>query len=291
MSHPFTGIGARVSAQYHLTDRMDEWNRNPFVSALGPYMDDKALKMAMSRNPFVAGDLTGLPPHLLEVKLSKIVDEAFVSTTSTLQIGHALQKMLFVGLMRRDPNKSTTWKQIYESGANKGKAIDDLPWSSQWADGYSLQAMTGMGKTHNIKRYLQLVPQVIDHGPVSGMPWTSQVQLVWLHVDMSFDGTLGGFLLQIVSAVDVALGTNYRREYTVRGLTVQKLQTHVIDLLQQHFIGILVIDELQRVNTAGAHSPEQVAIFFGVRYRDNSRLNRAEGSAYGEDEATRFADT
>lgn len=250
------------AANYHVTAGMPEWNRNPFISALGEYRDDLGLKNAMSRDPFSGYNLSDLPPHLCDAVRDKLIDEAFVVTTNALYVARNLQRMLFTGLRRRDPSRRDVWRRLYETGALKGKNVVEMPWSSEWADGLSVLALTGMGKTHLIARFLQLYPQVIRHSRFPGMPWHRQTQLVWLHVDMSFDGTLGGLVLAMASALDAALGTEYKKQCVARGMSVQKAQVIVIDALAQHFLGLLWIDELQRINMAGAHNPDQIATFF-----------------------------
>ena len=255
-------MGIRVSARYHQTPDMEQWNRNPLISALGPYHDDAKLAEMLKRNPYDNLSIERLPKHIKRIWIEKLRDEAFVPITDNIEIAQTVQTMLFMGLMRRDPTGPEVWAGLYESGRQKGRSIDELPWSSEWADGLSISAMTGRGKTHAIKRYLSLLPQVIDHDTFPGVPWKKQSQLVYLYFDMSFDGTLGGLLYQIVSAFDLALGTNHRSEYFQRGMTLMKLQVYVIDLLRQVFCGFLVIDELQKANTITGHSPELVAGFF-----------------------------
>jgi hypothetical protein len=87
-------------------------------------------------------------------------------------------------------------------------------------------------------------------------------QVAWLYIGMSHDGSLGGLLLQILVELDVCAGTNYSRERSLTGLSNEKLAVQVGIILNNHAVGVLVIDELQGRNFAGGARGGLAATFF-----------------------------
>lgn len=112
-----------------------------------------------------------------------------------------------------------------------------------------VKGIAGLSKSVTINRSLQLLgPQVIEHGAVEAALWKRAVQLNHLLVPMSHDGSRGGLLTGILLAVDAALKTTYSIEIPRKYRTVEKQVGAVIGLLHALYLGVLVIDEIQRMN-------------------------------------------
>lgn len=87
-------------------------------------------------------------------------------------------------------------------------------------------------------------------------------QLSWLYVAMSHDGTLGGLMLQILYALDDALGTQYSTDKSLTGSSNEKLAVRLGVIFRNHGLGVLVIDELQSRNFEGRGLGRFAATFF-----------------------------
>lgn len=82
--------------------------------------------------------------------------------------------------------------------------------------------------------------------------WSHLVQILWLYVGMSHDGSLGGLLLSILCAIDEATGcTSYSQSRSLIGLSNEKLAVRIGIILRNHGVGVLVIDEIQGRNFSG----------------------------------------
>jgi len=79
---------------------------------------------------------------------------------------------------------------------------------------------------------------------------------------MSHDGTLGGLLLNILCAIDEAIGTSYSTQPSLIRLSNEKLAVHVGIILRIHAVGVLVIDELQQRNFSRMAHGGLAALFF-----------------------------
>lgn len=255
-----------TDAVYCHTIGMPEWNNNPFISALGAYRTDDELYRALYYNPYAGRDFAQTGNHLRDAQIDKLVAEAYVVTTKDLMLASAVQRMLWTGLDRRPPVAPATWQDLakFSEAAKAGVSIDAIPWRASWADAGNESEITGMGKTHRLRRILALWHQAIAHRRVPGMPWEEYHQVVWLYLDMTFNGSLSGLLLHMLNEVDRALDnkTKYAIEYPKRARNVQQLQVWVIDVLKRHFCGLIVLDELQAISLLKGVDPELVGNFF-----------------------------
>jgi hypothetical protein len=118
---------------------------------------------------------------------------------------------------------------------------------------------SGMGKSLTVETVLSLIPQAIRHNEYNGKPF-DRTQIVWLKVDAAKDGSAKGLCRTIFSALDRIMGTNYYKQYfsypARDSLEVLAKLAYVFGL------GILVIDEVQRLNLARSGGEKELINFF-----------------------------
>lgn len=250
-------------AEYVSFAEFPEWNGNPLIAALGEFRGDEALERKLYRNPF-AGRRLDVAAHFRDAMLNLLTTHPFVVTPQDLMMAINIQRMLYMGLVGRDPSKGSTWTEIKNFATFRGKGVDIVPWNATWADAARLAEITGMGKTHRLTNILRLWPNAIEHGPMDSADWIRYLQLVWLYVDMSYDGNLYALLLHILRGVDVALEhrTTYAVDIPKRARNVSQLQVWVIDVLKRHFCGVLWLDEMQAISLVRGKDSALVMNFF-----------------------------
>jgi hypothetical protein len=132
---------------------------------------------------------------------------------------------------------------------------------SSTAAGFNIVGMSGVGKSRSVLRILNLYPQVIRHSQYRGKNFTES-QLTWLKLECPFDGNTKGLCIQFFKAVDSILGTNYRRsfgrDYRIQDAMLSDMST----VAANHFLGVLVIDEIQRLSLAKSGGAEKMLNFF-----------------------------
>lgn len=252
-----------VDATYYITEGMPEWSNNPLVAALGPYRAADELGRDLYRNPYAGRNFATIAPHLRDAAIDELTSGAFVVSPRELEFATQMQRMLWTGLARRNPRRPEVMASVAKFTLERGRDLDSLPWSSEWADAGKVAEPTGVGKSHIPKRILSLWPQAIRHGKLEGV-WNGWTQVVWLRLDMSFDGNLNGLLVHILREIDLALDltTDYATAYPKIAKNRQKLQVWVIDTLKRHFCGMIVLDELQAISLLMGPDSELVANFF-----------------------------
>lgn len=120
------------------------------------------------------------------------------------------------------------------------------------ANNYSTQAATGsilgvpgVGKTSTIRRSLALLPQVIEHTEYLGKPFFYK-QILYLTVECPSDCSVKSLALNLVVALDRAIGSNYFTQLiSLRSVAASAVAAQVKILCLTHRVGLILIDEIQ----------------------------------------------
>ncbi len=181
------------------------------------------------------------------------IEHAFAPTFMAVEAAMAMQKMLYQYLETRNPLLAENRSRIYATAQLKQGWSPITGWAPWSAQGAVLRGLTGCGKSHVCMRFLGAFPQVIHHGPREECGWLELRQLVYLRVELSFDGTPGGFVELLYRTLDATLGTSYADDNLKKGISVNRQLGAFIHLLNVHRCGLIVLEEVQRKNlVAGA---------------------------------------
>lgn len=235
---------------------------NPFLGALEEYVSTDKLGERLSTSPLTGVDIRNLGMQERLDLLDRLSEEFFEPTSTSLEIVIRLLRLIRKGYINRDPSNPKVRRLTMELASYGGYELSRLPWSSINAKGMTIYGITGVGKTYDIERGLNLLPQYIEHGENKKAGWKRMTQIVWLKVGMSHDGSLGGLLLQILVAIDEAIGTMYSLDNNLIRLSNEKLAVRLGIVLRNHGVGVLVIDEIQERNFQGYGRGEFAATFF-----------------------------
>jgi hypothetical protein len=95
----------------------------------------------------------------------------------------------------------------------------------------------------------KLFPQVIHHREYQGrkIPYT---QVVWLKVECPYNKSVGAFCKNVYSEIDRVLGTRFYEKYGEKPGKIDTLAKRLIKAVSQINLGVLVIDEIQKIQKA-----------------------------------------
>lgn len=128
----------------------------------------------------------------------------------------------------------------------RGSSAND--YSTQAATG-SILGVPGVGKTSTIRRSLALLPQVIEHEMYMGKPFFCK-QVLYLTVECPSDCSVKSLALNLVAALDRAIGSNYLHQLTsLRSVAASAIASQIKVLCLTHHVGLLLIDEIQNTVT------------------------------------------
>ncbi len=112
-----------------------------------------------------------------------------------------------------------------------------------------------------MERILNLYPQVIHHGRYRDRSFIN-AQVVWVKLDCPFDDSAKGLCVNFFQALDDMLGTNYQRNYARSRRTADEMLPNMALAAANHFLGVLVIDEIQRLSSARSGGADRMLSFF-----------------------------
>lgn len=234
---------------------------HPLIAPLAEALRVDNIELRIRRSPLDGVDVAVLSHEVRHHLLDEMQEHLFEPTAMTLNLGTRLLRMIQRGYLSRDPRQLAVRKQAMAIAGHKGSKLSDLPWFDLYAKCMRVAGETGTGKTYEVLNTLRLLPRFVMHLENKEAGWSHFVQITWLYVSMSHDGSLGGLLLSILAAVDETIGTSYSTQSSLARMSNEKLAVHVGIILRIHAVGVLVIDEIQQRNFTGGHG-ELTALFF-----------------------------
>lgn len=264
-----------------------DFKTNPYLSAILDHLETDQIEERLAFSPLVGVDITSINLQDRYDLLDRMQEELFEPTISSSEIVTRLYRLIRRGYIARDPRNASVRRRTMEIARLAGGEMSDVSWFTTYAKGMRLSGITGIGKSYELVRGLKLLPRYIEHGRNNAAGWTHLVQVVWLYVPMSHDGSLGGLLLQILVAMDEAAGTDYSKDNKLTGLSNEKLAVQIGIIFRNHGLGVLVIDELQERNFTGAKAA--LAATFFLRLLNFGIPVVLAGNPYGLLALDRFA--
>jgi len=219
-----------------------ELSGNPFLDALPELISKKDFMEQICSFPGIPYNLNQLSSgerrkHVMDL------DQLFIPMDYMYNIYDLLYRAIISNYKTHTMKENI--RQINEIYWNDklGKPINN-EYSTQSYSG-AILGVPGIGKTSTIRRCLQMIPQVITHQRYYNEIFYYK-QITYLMVECPSDCSLKALSLNIISAVDKAIGSNYFIETSkaIR-LSASALAIKVKIICANHHVGVLVIDEIQ----------------------------------------------
>lgn len=239
-----------VKAKYS-RQRLPNYKGNPFIEALPKiYSADEVGKR-----------LTYFPPYDssqrewdIEERIHLIegINQFNQVLPQHIELARAVSRVLRGGYIHRNPLSTAFVRQfsigfekiLQEGLSEKGTNISgNVP----TANGFALVGDSGTGKTTAMNNILSLYPPVIGHTIYKGKPLPLK-QLVWLKLDCPANGSLKVLCQNFFNKVDFLLGSIYSKQYVKQRCTKETLLAPMAQIASLHGLGVLVIDEIQRLS-------------------------------------------
>ncbi|MFM0034168.1 ATP-binding protein [Paraburkholderia strydomiana] len=244
-----------VAAEYRDAP-IAQYQGNPLIEALPPIRSEVDAAAAMALYPDEPGDETRLSKevrlHCID-RLLQLVQPLPIH----LELESALSSLMRSGYAGRNPLAQSTWRHVYSLAV--GESTESGFRST--ASTLSVVGLSGIGKSTALESILRLYPQAIRHRKYRGQELI-QVQIPWLKIECPFDGSLTGLCHAFFRALDRAIGEErYARRYrSARGIV--QLVHQIEQIASTHFVGVLIIDELQHLRVAKTGGKDDMLNFF-----------------------------
>lgn len=240
---------------------IEEYAGNPFIEALPPIMTKEQVIDSISFYPKHNDDNRLLDDSLRIHLISQKLTQVFQPLTRHIELERKISLMIRLGYVSRNP----TTKDYTKSLIGGYKDINKINYSSNnnvmTANSVSVIGVSGLGKTSSINRILNTIPQTIKHEIYKGNE-LNIIQVTWIKIDCTFDGSVKGLLLEFFSKVDSIVGTTYFEKYGTGKRTTDTLLSIMAQVCRNIGLGILVIDEIQHLSQAKSGGAEKMLNFF-----------------------------
>ncbi|CAM3938021.1 ATP-binding protein [Cohnella lubricantis] len=228
---------------------------NPFIEALPERIDLSTFIDALYSVPPLDSKYNNLCVEDRLEFVQQIRPDFWLPLPSHYEKYRNLYSMIKIGYQSRNPmhaifNRQFAigWEEIFKAGTDEKAA--NLAGNMHTAQSLAEIAINGYGKTQMYERMLtRLFPQVIHHKEYQGRMLT-QSQLVWLKVECPYNKSVGTFCKSFYAEVDKLLGTKFYEKFAEKPGTIDKLVIRMIKTVAQINLGVLVIDEIQRIQKA-----------------------------------------
>lgn len=227
---------------------LPEHQGNPLIEALPPIMDNTSLAKSIRVSEQVAEQERYLPDHLREKVLLRMY--RFVEpTTNYLRVFRAIENAILESYVNKNPLSSTTQHWLHYLDHDEMKSHPAAGRFKGRPTSITVLGPSGAGKSHMLDRILSLYPQKITHRVYQEKP-LEIVQIPYIKIDFPVNGTLSGLIDSIHERIDELTGSNdANRNY--RGKESLAIAANYLERkLRWHFVGVIVIDEVQSINSS-----------------------------------------
>lgn len=210
---------------------------NPFLAAMPEMLSQSDFSSEIKSFPKLPPDLPSMTSEERRQALP-MLSSIFVP----MGFMYALYDQLYRAI-RSTYSSRTMLEEVRQTNALfRGSTINN--YSTQATTG-SILGIPGVGKTSTIRRSLALLPQTIEHTAYMGKPFYAK-QVLYLAVECPSDCSVKSLALNLVAALDRAVGSNYLNQLTsLRSIAASAIATQVKILCLTHHIGLILIDEIQ----------------------------------------------
>ena len=255
----------RVQKADYVEQAVWSYRHVPTIEALGKTLSRKDVAMRLAQRPPFEDDMRRAASHDRLEMVQAAMLEWFEPLPFHLDLHESISRAIRGGLSQRNPFTPGYYR-------DSGVQIDHF-WSPprtfqrSSALGFQLTGISGGGKTSAIERDLSLYPQWIQHTEYTGKPFRFD-QLTWLHLDCPFDVSVRGLCVNFIQAVDAIFKppkpeASYLHLYNKGNrATVDTLIPSIAAIATNHCLGLLVIDEIQRLALAKSGGAERMLAFF-----------------------------
>jgi hypothetical protein len=256
----FVGKGAVVEAKY-ITPDLPKYKDNPLEEAL-PRINTRIQAVnGMQRFPKYHQKMRNLPAHK-RTHMVMDIQHFYQPLPVHLRLEGMVSRVIRDGYLSRnpiDPAYSGSLRERLEFFKSKQSSECQF---KPTAASFFIVGMSGVGKSTGMLSVLSMTPQVIVHSNYKGRNFT-KLQIVWLRLECPQDGgSTIGLCLDFFKTVDDILGTNYYKDYGSKARNADEMLLFMAVVVANHYIGLMVIDEIQNLSRAKGGGATQILNFF-----------------------------
>lgn len=239
-------LRGEIQEAKYMTTGLSDYDHNPLILALPSIWDPKTAIKKIMYLPTYKEEEMELPMHLKLHCVQRL--RSFVMPLNRhIELEQAISRTIRYGYTGRSIPNSKEWIEYLL----KKDILNALNPCLSTASSFAIIGYSGIGKSTAIERILINYPQVIVHKIFEEI-YLNHTQLVWLKLECPSNASARALCIHFFQAVDQILGTKYEDAYVRKRSTKEDLLDDVARVCYLHSLGMFVIDEIQRLNSAGS---------------------------------------
>jgi hypothetical protein len=276
--------GAPPVAAYYREAELAHHRDNPLQEALDPIPSEQDWAIAIGNYIDFDPSIRAASIHIRRQALERV--RALVQPQSMhIRAALNLDCLLRAGYIARNPYQNGQIRLMPVMPMENTNSLDERQPSNYNRDlvrahrremldqalvrGMAVLGPSGMGKSTLFRSILLNYPQVIRHNSYKGQEFMFQ-QIVWMMLECPHNGSRKQLIVKMFHEIDALIGTNYRQSHA-KG----EIDAYLIPNLERVNavlrIGIIVIDEVQRLAHAHATSATEMLEFL-VQFSNTVRI-------------------
>lgn len=222
---------------------LPEHQGNPFIEALRPKATEDVVMDAFSHYPELDEDIRQHPDPLVREEYTLRLKTLRQPLPLYYDCFRAIEFALKTGYSAKNPLSPTTAQLLHYPVDERPDIEPHTGYFEPKGDSITLIGESGVGKSSLLEQVLNYFPNVIEHDEYQGTVMEHRNQIVWLKVDCPHNSSVRDLCEEILGALDLAIGN----ELTKPASTIGKIIRQIEQKIKANFLGILVIDEMQRL--------------------------------------------
>jgi hypothetical protein len=202
-----------------------------------------------------------MPSHLRLHSIQNAL-QCFVPLPVHLDLEQRFSRTIRGGYQNRNPFSLSYWRNIEEGCKQLDSSVSQVRNSARPVPvGFTIIGFPGVGKSTSVEAILSLYPQVIFHQRYTNRDF-HVAQIVWLKLECPHNGSTKGLCINFFQLLDQLLGTRYRHNYGGGRRTADELLPNMARVAAMHGVGVLVIDEINRLSGSSSGGAASMLSFF-----------------------------
>ncbi|NLR21721.1 MULTISPECIES: ATP-binding protein [Pseudoalteromonas] len=232
----------KVDAEYHEAI-LPEYRGNPFIEALPPKLGAEDLLEKFSNYVDLDEHIRDNPDPLIReeytIRLKQLRQPFFIY----YECFRAIETAIKDGYSRKNPFSPTTSQFLHYPVDKPPEVAPSSGFFVPKAETITIIGESGVGKTCMLEQILNYLPHVIKHDVYHGQKLEYTKQVVWVKVECSRNSSVRELCEDIIFSLDLAM--NQPKEPLAA--TISGLLWQIEQRIKSSFLGVLVIDEMQRL--------------------------------------------
>jgi hypothetical protein len=243
-------IEARYSEQW-----LPEFQGNPLIEALPLKVDDETVLDKMAELYPIEENVRALKKFQREDFLYRL-KRFRQPLPDYLACFRMIERAIRESYCPRDPLSPETTHYLHHLEYNEAEIVPRNGVISPEGTALTLVGESGIGKTKMLEQVLKCYPQTVKHTKYKGVlcPIT---QVAWIKVNCPHNASLTGLCRTVLKELDRAMERPLTRPHKLLDSLIEQIEMQV----RNHFVGIIVLDEMQNLSLQKAGGKEEFIRF------------------------------